>query len=100
MKQKSYLDLPVPTSTASEDYIDVINTIMEDIGGVRNLMIFADNIKISKSSILRTNGTKSFINVNVNSAQSAKLKYENDNSSLNPYDYSFDFLLNNSNIKK
>ena len=97
MNTKEFKDLSVNYSSKSpDDFIEVLNEISPEIGGVTNLGVFADIKSVTPGFILRTKESDEFINVKTSPAENPFNYLQNDGSSLEPYDYDFEHLLNHS----
>ncbi len=81
-------------STNPEDYIETLNTISSEMGGVTNLGVFCDIKSIEHTSALLSDVEEQFIHVEVVKDEQPYNYLNNDGSSTKPYDYDFDFLLN------
>ena len=97
MKTKEFKELTVDYSSKSpDDFIEVLNEISPEIGGVTNLGVFADIKSITPGFVLRAKDSEEFINVKTSPGEKPYNHLVNDGSSLEPYDYDFEHLLNHS----
>lgn len=81
-------------SVNKEDFIEILNTISLELGGITNLGVFCDIESIEQSSALLADVEEQFIHVETEIDEQPDNKLENDGSSTNPYDYNFKHLLN------
>ncbi len=97
MKTKEFKDLPFNYQSVSpEDFIDFLNEVSPELGGVTNLGVFADIQSVTPGYILRVKESDQFISVETSHAEAPFNYLQNDGSSLEPYDYDFEHLLNHS----
>ncbi|MCH4155581.1 MAG: hypothetical protein LKF31_04680 [Muribaculaceae bacterium] len=88
------------SSVNPNDFVEILNQISPQIGGVTNLGVFADIIKVTPGYAIKCISTEEFINVNVLHGESPEMKLINDGSSSEPYDFDFSYLLNKEHIVK
>jgi len=81
-------------STDTADFIEVLNTISPEIGGVTNLGVFCDIKSVEQSSALLSEVEEQFIHVETERGEQPFNHLKNNGSSADPYDYDFNFLLN------
>lgn len=97
MKTKEIKDLSVDYQSESpEDFIEVLNEISPELGGVTNLGVFADIKSVTSGFVLRTKESSEFVSVKTMPAEKPYNYLQNDSSSLEPYDYDFEHLINHS----
>lgn len=88
-------DLSVNTvSTNPDDFIDILNTLSDALGGVTNLGVFCDIQKVEQKSAILAHVGEQFIHVETENAEQPYNNLSNDGSSTEPYDFNFDYLLN------
>lgn len=86
-------DLSVNTvSTNPDDFIDILNSLSDALGGVTNLGVFCDIQKVEQKSAILAHVGEQFIHVETENAEQPYNNLSNDGSSTEPYD--FDYLLN------
>lgn len=83
------------TSTNKEDFIEVLNSISPEFGGVTNLGVFCDILSIEQSSALLSDVEEQFIHVDTVRDEQPYNRLVNDGSSVNPFDFDYHLLLNN-----
>ena len=93
IKEFELLDIKLD-STNMEDFIEVLNTISPEMGGVANLGAFCEIRNIEQSSALLSEVEEQFIHVETERGEQPYNRLENDGSSSKPYDFDFDRLLN------
>lgn len=92
---KMMKDLSVSkTSVATDDFVETLNIISPKLGGLTNLGVFCDIISIEQSSAVLSDVEEQFIHVDTLREEQPYNKLSNDGSSVNPYDFSFYYLLN------
>lgn len=95
MNTKEFENLNVDyKSTSPDDFIEVLNEISPEIGGVTNLGVFADIKSITPGYVLRTKESDEYINVKTSHDEAPFNTMRNDGSSIEPYDHNFDHLIN------
>ena len=94
-KVKSMKDLKIDTtSTDPNDFIEVLNAISPEFGGVTNLGVFCDITNVEQSSAIRSEVEEQFVHVETERAEKPYALLDNDGSSTEPYDFDFEKLLN------
>ena len=94
-KMKELAELECSTESKNpEDFIEVLNTISSELGGVSNLGVFCDIKSIEQTCAVLSKVEEQFIHVETEKGEQPYDHLENDGSSAEPYDYDFDFLLN------
>lgn len=97
MKTKEFKNLTVNyKSVLPDDFVEVLNEISPELGGVTNLGVFADIKSVTPGYILRTKESHEYIHVETTHGEVPYNHLQNDGSSVEPYDYDFDHLLNHS----
>ncbi|MCQ2256972.1 MAG: hypothetical protein MJZ41_03140 [Bacteroidaceae bacterium] len=82
-------------STNVDDFVEVLNTISPEMGGVTNLGVFCDINSVEQSVAVLSDVEEQFIHVETERGEQPYDKLFNDGSSIEPYDFSFNHLLNN-----
>lgn len=81
-------------SVNNEDFVEVLNTVSPQLGGLTNLGVFCDIISIEQTSAVLSDVEEQFIHVETVHEEQPYNRLHNDGSSVNPYDFSFHHLLN------
>ena len=94
MKIKILSELNLPFgSSKPEDYIDVLNKMSPQLGGLDNLGVFADITNIEISSELQAACVSEFVSIKIEGKENPGGEIFHDHSSQNPLDYNYDELL-------
>ena len=80
-------------STDPNDFIDALNKISPQIGGLTNLGVFADIKSITPTQYLVNTVENHFINIKLSAGEKPDKNLKNDGSSSHPFDFPFAELL-------
>lgn len=83
------------TSTNPDDFVEMLNMISQEFGGISNLGVFCDITNVEQTSAIVADVEEQFIHVDTEHDEQPYDKLTNDGSSVNPYDFNFEHLLNN-----
>lgn len=97
METEEFKDLSVNyQSELPDDFVEVLNSISPLLGGVTNLGVFADIKSVTPGFVLKIKESDEFISVETSIEETPYNNLQNDGSSIEPYDYDFEHLLNHS----
>lgn len=81
-------------STNPEDFIEVLNSLANNIGAVRNLGVFADIVSVEYSKDLKVRAVNKFVNTRTENDKKSGNSIFHDNSPKHPRQYDYETLLN------